>query len=864
MASIHGKSSLMSRTKLPDIRHPLSQLGNPEALSVRGISAAGQRGQASGLVENPPKKTTSLQDALKTYRTEQLDSWGKLDHWVNLDKKHWGKEEGKDVPAASSKRQASLRAQCDQIQHQLFEKINSGGFYQLKNLFWANDPEARGRIPRDSLPVILATFLGHFVSTGQCDHLLQRLHLGDKPIITFEAFYEGFKREENNDPPDWLDPMKRKQRPILREAHELHLSLKNMAANRYLHLMKLFPEEGMSCSGFRNALSKLGLVTSDKEFEKLWNRYVGESDGILEAEDLLSLLGITDDQRGLLLTALEKVSAAHQACQPKTSNVAETRKGTERKLSLNIEKWLRERVREGARAMAAEFLLYDPQRTGKATKKDFLKVLETFSLTLPIDHLDRFLCRCGLDEAMPDVNYLEFLQHVQARGRDGVTYTDRSEKRTSPNSHSTTGVLEEKLAWLFHEDFRSLLGSFRSADTKHRNAITQQDFRAIIEKRYGITVTDAEFARLLEKLPTDHHGGVRYLDFMARIDSSDDSISLYDGARTVLTEFSKRPNTIVKSHGSSNARSLEQLTEIIKNMIKHNYGSLELAFIQVDDMNTRRLTVESLYQLLKRCNVRPSISREDVGKIWETFILNRDQTVSFCQFVRHFGFSPKSSCFPNANVSPPVKGDGDFLIRSRKLNSDTKIIANMLQTKVMLHIDELWELFKELDPLNTGCVTKEEFLDIVQDLSPDLTRHQCESLAIKLEAGENSISYVQFLQPYQHGQAANRHNGYKVPKKEAKTRPTQESVQQGLNVIITSKLREKLSRVDWKNLHQACQKLDRDGSGLLQLPQFRSLVKLCNVVLDEDDIYRVMSQYDKDLSGKINYLELVSDHKEKS
>ncbi|PIO31313.1 hypothetical protein AB205_0070110 [Aquarana catesbeiana] len=228
------------------------------------------------------------------------------------------------------------------------------------------------------------------------------------------------------------------------------------------------------------------------------------------------------------------------------------------------------------------------------------------------------------------------------------------------------------------------------------------------------------------------------------------------------------------------------------------------------------------------------MSREEVGKVWKTLMQNQDQTVDYFQFVRHFGFSIKSSCFPNAKISPPVRGDCDCLIRSLKLNSDTKIIANFLQTKVKLLLPDLSQQFRELDPQNLGYVTKEEFLDILQELSPDLTKHQCDTLAAKFGHGPDKISYVKFLQPYQTKTSTIRQNGVKV---------------------------KPLSSVDWRNLLQTCQKLDSNSWGYLLLPEFRSVVKLCNIILDEDDIYHIMSHYDKDLAGKIDYSRLISDHK---
>lgn len=58
---------------------------------------------------------------------------------------------------------------------------------------------------------------------------------------------------------------------------------------------------------------------------------------------------------------------------------------------------------------------------------------------------------------------------------------------------------------------------------------------------------------------------------------------------------------------------------------------------------------------------------------------------------------------------------------------------------------------------------------------------------------------------------------------------------------------------EWKILRRAFKKLDTGSSGYLSLPEFRSVLKLCNFVLDEDEVYQIMSQYDQNMDGRINY-----------
>ncbi|XP_077114149.1 EF-hand calcium-binding domain-containing protein 6-like isoform X2 [Ranitomeya variabilis] len=664
--------------------------------------------------------------------------------------------------------------------------------------------------------------------------------------------------------------MRRKRKAALKTAQEAHLQLKAMATNRYFELLKLFPNDCLTASELRIVLTKIGIKMSEEEYSKLWSRYVKDETSALRFDDLQCYLGTKrpEEKRSVLLCALQKVSDSHEPQQMKTTNITVSKTGNERKLSLSIEKWLKEKFREGARAMKSEFSVHDPQGSGVVTKQTFLQVLATFNLHLSKDQLGHFLSRCGLDETLPQVNYLEFLQCLQTRSQNtsGCKVPRKLDCGTrnaeSSRSSATAGAVQDQLLHFFHADFNSLLSEFRKADKNNLQVVSHKDFRAILEKRFSIKVTDEEFAYLMEKLPMNHLGDIRYLEFMAKFDSRDGNLSIWDGRETVLTDCSRKGKVTNNSAGSRKSRrrerSEEQLTEIIRRLVKNNYETLEQNFTEMDEWNTRRLTAESLYQLLKRCNVSPEISREEVQRVWKILILNQDQTVDFLQFVRHFGFSINSSCFPNAKISPPVRGDVDCLIRSLKLNSDTKIIANFLQTKVKLLIDDLWVQFKELDPQNSGFITGEEFLDKIQEMSPDLTKHQCDTIMAKFSDGQNRVSYVKFLQPYQTGRNINNQRGKEAMKTEGKGAINETA--RSLNAI-TVKLRQKISSAEWRNLLQSCLKMDKDGCGLLSLPEFRSVVKLCNIVLDEEEIYRIMSHYDKNLLGMIDYSRLLRDQR---
>lgn len=58
-------------------------------------------------------------------------------------------------------------------------------------------------------------------------------------------------------------------------------------------------------------------------------------------------------------------------------------------------------------------------------------------------------------------------------------------------------------------------------------------------------------------------------------------------------------------------------------------------------------------------------------------------------------------------------------------------------------------------------------------------------------------------------------------------------------------------------LQRAFKKLDKRNEGYLNMSQFRSVLQLCNTVLDEDEVLELLTQLDEKLEGKINYREFL-------
>ncbi|XP_069755988.1 EF-hand calcium-binding domain-containing protein 6-like [Narcine bancroftii] len=773
----------------PELQHPLSRLGDPETISVQGVStrssqglctgrSASQKnsGMASKFSKNSSERSgcgSASENTLKKHKMEQLDNWRKLDRWLNL-KKHWACDPrivDCDVQTITLSRPGTqMRLKIDELQYVLHEKIQSGGFYTLKQLFEANDPTGRGCLTREVLLTVLTQFLKRFIATNEFYHLLLRLKLHEKAIITFENFYSHFKEQEAKGYPAWMDPVKRPNESKMMSAKQAHFQLEAKVRER-----------------------------------------------------------------------------------------SQTKAEKERKLTLDIENWLKEKFREGFKSMMTNFCHQDQDNSGKVTRENFLRVLKNFDLQLKEDQLNTFLVRCGLQEDTPNINYIQFLHNFQDRSGNGIPHriindeAHRFNKLSSFGSRSSVTALEAKIMNLLHYEFLSLLGEFHKNDDKKLDVISLQTFWGILNSRFGINMTDEEMNFLKNRVPLDRQGNVKYLEFMSTFDSCKEAKSLL-GDKSMMTNLSKQRSA---KRGHSLGRTADQISKIIQNLLRKHYAMLEERFNKLDTMNTKQLSPESMYQLLKQFDIHPPVSRNEVGRLWRTLTTSQNNTLDFHQFVRHFGFSPKSACFPNAKICPPVKGDSDFLIRSRKLNCDTNIIEDNLQAKVQFVLDDLWTNFQELDQFNTGFVSKEEFKDTLMDLCAALNDQACEMITSKFDHGQDRISYVEFLQRFEDQRKPFKLDSLKTQKRrQPEFAMYTESIHKGLGAV-TEKLRRKLAG-NWKTLDRVCKKLDSGSTGFLTLPEFRSVLQLCNVVLDEDEMYHLMSKYDEDMVGKIKYSKVIN------
>ncbi|TRY84935.1 hypothetical protein DNTS_004026 [Danionella cerebrum] len=848
----------IASVRLPAIQHPSSRLGNPDLISLRGFSKEwkndGDR-QTDARAHSPG--TESLDSAFRSQSSRS--------HVSSLAEK--GKKGGVDVPElipeGDELLQEKSRHHCHrtksenhsinrvshstfcssgawiptqggQLEEELKEHIQTTGALALKLLFKNNHPAGKPLANRSVLLEIIVKFLRRPVTAKQLKDLLFRLHLYDRVLISFDEFYGALK-----------DPDSNKGNPAAPLTIPQTLALlRGPACSRFLESLEALCKSGssteswISASEFRYLLNKLKLQMKDPDFEKLWKRLDVDGFGAVKLTIFLRKLGLSqriepnkvgDIHPSNVTTAEEKAVPGRTQCKGDDHSHA----------YITIESWLKDRFREGAHRMKAEFDKLDPEGTGRVRGADFLQVLRTFDLHLKREHLTLFLSRCGLRLKKGSVNYLNFLRRFQDRSSDGIIHKiisnpkHRFHSDAKSGSASTLSAIEAKLTSHFQSEYFSLLRSFQSIDKFNKGAVSKEEFRAVMESRFGLEISEPQFEQLLDRLPLDRHGNVQYPIFMAAFDTRKGAPSLFHVAprRAVAQDLAGN------NHSTPDRSDLE-LFSLVKSLVVNRYREVLREFEELDEKNTRRLSQEDMYQLLKSLVPLSEVTRKEVRRLWSSLFTQQDGTVEFQQFIRHFGPSPKSCCYPNAKHNPPKRGDNDFMRLSNRLSYVSDILVDALRAKVEMCVSELWTEFSEMDFSGTGFVSIDEFKEILLSLCVNLSEYECDVLAKKFDVNhDGSVSYLEFLRPslsqnqiWKHG--SNMAAALQTP------RDTQE-------ISGTETL--------------TCARLDSSNSGFLSAAELGAVLQLLGVCQSHEELKSVFSTLHTDPSGLLDYHPLLMD-----
>ncbi|XP_067930729.1 EF-hand calcium-binding domain-containing protein 6-like, partial [Watersipora subatra] len=519
---------------LPHIKHPLADVGG--YTQIQGISTNGSR---------PPSNLFNRRYSPRNIRAEEANSCA---HKKITDRQYTFRGAGqdcvdaevlspyvgdrgyRDIRSASTRRsipldpqmkdgppsrcstRADIRIEVDELEAIIRQKCRSNQI-EVQKRFRDNDPKGNGTVTKEALLRIVVTLTSRPVSYLLFQRILIRFGLENQQQFNYADFIERSNTMPGNPAsyPKWITSMNKAWGDKSHmTAPQVHAILKERAKQRTLDLFNLVPQSNPDGARrilkpeFRSALTQqLQVNMTDDEFEKLWQRYDSQNIAAIDSKILAQKLGNFSDGR-----ATPKVSDDSNCLR---------RKEADRQRSLDTERWLKNKFRQGFHDLKSSFLQNPNARDGMIPARDFCGILENHGLKLDSNHLGEFLARCGIVQTKQGVPYMAFLKIFQDRSEEGMTHKILSDPKHRYNQYeaeddnlSTLSALESQLINMFQKDFLSLLGVFHAIDEHRQGYIKQDQFRGAIENAFDLQLSDEQFHTLLDHVPLTKQGYIKY------------------------------------------------------------------------------------------------------------------------------------------------------------------------------------------------------------------------------------------------------------------------------------------------------------------------------------------------------------------
>ena len=358
------------------------------------------------------------------YSAEQHRAMSALLKSKNLSGSNNGAEsniERIDAPSSIGTRTCISTSTSDNvklIETQIRKKLIGGHVYSLRALFKTHSTDILTSqtgvlspvVMLSGLTKVLSSFLNMtHVSQKECRLLLQRLQLDPDKPLHFEMFYGRIRDGiPVGDYPAWLDPAKRRKEQFQEHTEALD-KFKNMKLEVLEKVLPNLYGDAITRSDVRRALEYQGSYLNEVNFQKLWENITPKNSkgSVIPAKTLRIFLGIDAPETAQSQNNENNEnnnSEINTEISTKTdaSNKTLDRKRQERKLTIEIEKWLKDRFRKAFEALKVTFeeadrQIHHDQVTGTLTRSSFRACLGKYGLQLSNDEqLENFLARCGL------------------------------------------------------------------------------------------------------------------------------------------------------------------------------------------------------------------------------------------------------------------------------------------------------------------------------------------------------------------------------------------------------------------------------------------------------------------------------------
>ncbi|XP_069133814.1 EF-hand calcium-binding domain-containing protein 6-like isoform X1 [Argopecten irradians] len=779
---------------------------------------------------------------------------------------------------------------ADEVERKLLSKLREN-FANLRAAFYKFDDDHNGILTKSNFRRLLDSFMC-IMSDDEYEVLCKRMGIDSKSRITYEDFLRRFEIRDTADGHKWLNSVHRyndTQPAAELTAMEVHGELKRKVHQQWKDIAGAFISIDSRGKGIvtkrdlRDLLFRFVLPMSPEEFKALWQMYDTTGKGFISHKDFLAKLGTSEfTPTDIIGTSSKIINDSKQYVidhnkQQLGKHQKITQHQAERVLFMSaeeVERQLRDKIRDNYKDFYGAFRKYDTEKKGSLSVRDIQKVLTDFSLFMNDDEFFLLLDRIGLPTNKSRLNYEAFLMAFED-GRKSAYGHRTPELQISQYVGLTPQEAEGRLREMVAKSYDLLSKAFAAFDKDRTNLMPLADFRRTLDI-FMFKLTEPQWKYLKSRLQITENQ-VNYLMFL-----DNNTLSGSEDAERWLANLTRNINAQTPS-----LNSMEDIQSRLRETVVAHFYTLARAFNDLDYAGIGVVSKEDFREVINKTAFR--ITEEQFDNLMAYIPTNEFGNVDYKLFMKQFSTGPeeldKLEPLPQRPAStmmgrrPQSRAVSRAMSRSmtqldmRKTGSrmsrgpsrmatpmiNAESAEQQLKDVIFRHWKDVQRLCRNQDRNNTGTIAVNDILEIFDKFGVQIPQHDLNDLLTKYDLQEDgTFSYVDFLRHFIINLKPGDTPGPSLSRKQIpQTKVTTD------NGPTTNQFYEAMVRVrdcvmqNWKEMRRNFRSLDPANSGNVEALEFRRVLRQFNMNLSEEEFYHLVSYYDKNMEGMINYNDFI-------
>ena len=573
----------------------------------------------------------------------------------------------------------------------------------------------------------------------------------------------------------------------------------------------------LSRQELHRAVYQLGYDLSSSQLGMIMSFFDRNGDGMVSYREFI-------DGMGLINRKVEE-EKYNYSVQPVPPPRALTR---DEKAEQHLLREIWSRVHAGARtrdALLSVFRAVDRDRSGQLTRSEFRAAVRSLGYDLLESELDILFARFDRDYNGL-VTYEEFIAEMLRFDEEERARARAAAQNASVNAMDAVAekaLLEEvkRRIRVGERPAAAIRSVFRAMDLNGSGTLTRDEFREAI-KQLGYVLLDSELDMLFKRFDTDKNGSISYAEFL-----------------NGLTEANEQSKAEMEGKSRRNIAAEKALLQAVWKHMKEGMGSQEAmmsVFRLADRDGSGALTRNELREAVKFLGY--NLLEPELDMLIVRFDHSQDGLVTAQEFITALlQIGQEMQAESTSSATRDVAAEKALLSEIHR-----RIGVGQRSTSAILSV------LRSLDYNGDGTLSRTELQQGIKHLGYDLLDSELDMLMRRFDADNNgSITYKEFLDAIARIEGENIGSGTRrdVAAERALIREIRNSIAAG------HRSEEALMIV--------FRAMDTDNSGTLNRREIRNALKQLGYELLESELDLLITRFDKNNDGLVDYQELVQE-----